>query len=60
LLILSLLAYGGVSLISLVLAGMFSRGSGDFFMGVEALKFFGYALASIPLLIIAYLIAKKV
>ncbi len=61
LLILSLLAYGGVSLISLVAAGMlFSHGKGNFFMGVELFKIFGYALASIPLFIIAYIIAKKV
>jgi hypothetical protein len=58
--VLSLLAFGGISLISLVVAGMFSRGGGDFFLGVEILKIFGYGLAAIPLIIIAYYIAKKV
>jgi hypothetical protein len=58
--VLSLLAFGGISLISLVLAGMFSKGSGDFFIGVEVLKIIGYGLAAIPLIIIAYIIAKKV
>ena len=58
--VLSLLAFFVVSLISLILSFEFSKSKGDFFLGVEFIKIFGYGLVSIPLIILAYIIAKKV
>jgi len=49
-----------VSILSLIIAFAVMKSKGQVLAGIEIIKLFGYALASIPLVIIAFMIAKKV
>lgn len=53
---LSIIAFFLISIIALVLGSM----DRDFLLTVEFIKIFGYGLAAVPLILIAYFIAKKV
>ena len=57
--VLSLIAFFGVSLITLALMISFKSSAGNF-IGIEFVKIIGYGIVSIPLIILAYIIAKKV
>jgi hypothetical protein len=53
---LCIVAFFLISVLALVLGGM----DREFLLTVEFVKIVGYGLASIPLILIAYFIAKKV
>ena len=55
----SIIAFVVVSLIALGI-GSVAHGRGNFFVTVTTVKIIGYIIASVPLIIMAYLVAKKV
>lgn len=56
----SIILFLFISILAFIISNSISRTKASFFLDVELIKIIGYLLVSIPLIIIAYIIAKKV